>query len=438
MPEIFRQYQKFNFSVFFANILYIFYAIVFENEELKMELTVTKKLLSPILDRLVNVSSNERATFERLGYLSIKAEENQLLLSTGNGFIKALHTIPCDDSLCIIKQGQAVINVRTMSNIINAAADDERIEIKATENKSDGKHYLSRNIIGQKRNIRIPLIPEPADVELKKVSGKNVFEINSSLFFNGVKQVAPWAGVEEYKAKYKQVYIEFRKNETRFVCGDGGKFAVVINKDDTNNSKFTEETDYKGYIIPAEQARILSSLFEDMPTVSITFGQTNYLFKSDGLKVVLDGIPQDYVDYLPYTIQLDRFDKREVSAQITGTALKALVADMEAIRDSDYEKRKGCIPVKFSLSEGGLKCTTDFLNVYDGSFEVDKYERHSGEYEIEDKFAMMLFSNVLKFGNSNCYEFSFMHKGDLVFCRFMDDDENSQRIVFFAPIVETN
>jgi len=111
---------------------------------------------------------------------------------------------------------------------------------------------------------------------------------------------------------------------------------------------------------------------------------------------------------------------------------------MEAIRDTDYEKRKGCIPITVSLSQDVLKCKTEFLNTLDASVGIEKYENHNGDGEMEDNFASILFSNVLKFGNSNCYEFSFIGKNDIVFCRFMDDDENHKRIVFFAPIVETN
>lgn len=400
-----------------------------------MEFTVMKKVLSPVLERLVCVVSSERQSYEKLDYLSIKAEKDKLLLSTSNGYIKALQTIACDDSLHIEKEGQAVVSVKRMLGIIDAAGDDDRIDIK-----SDGKNNLVRNIIGQKRSIKIPVIPEPADVELKKVNAKSNFDISANLFCDGVNQIIPWAGVEEYKQKYKQMYIEFKKEETRFVCGDGEKFAIIINKDNTNESKFKDKEQSIGHIIPATQAKILSKLFSDMSVVNITFGQTTYLFKTGELEVVLDGVPADYLEYLPYQNQLKRLDNNEMkfSAQISGSTYGSLVSDMESIRDSDYEKRSGCIPITLTLSAAGMSCKTEFLNVFESSVESENFKAYGDEKEITDNYAIGLFSDVLKFGNSNSYEFSFMGTTDLVFCKFLDDPEESKRVVFFAPVAETH
>ncbi|MFA6088610.1 MAG: hypothetical protein WC755_01985 [Candidatus Woesearchaeota archaeon] len=398
-----------------------------------MEFTVTKKLLSPILERLVYVVANERQAYDKLDYLSIKAENDKLMLATSNGYIKALFTLVNGESLSINSPGDAVVSVKRMRDIVDAAGDEDRLDIK-----SDGKTNLSRNIIGQKRSIKIQVIPEPADVELKKVNSKVNFQISSNLFCDCVDQIIPWAGVEEYKQKYKQMYMEFKKEETRFVCGDGEKFAVIINRDNSNTEKFENNEKSNGYIIPAEQAKILSRLFSDTTSINMIFGQTTYLFKSDNIQVIIDGIPIDYINYLPYNKQIERLSSRKFSAQISGTIYSSLVQDMESIRDSEYEKRRGCIPLNINLSSSGLSCKTNFHNVFESSIELDKFESFAQEKELSDDYAIGLFSDVLKFGNSNCYEFSFMGKDDLVFCKFLDDPEESKRIIFFAPVAESN
>ena len=61
----------------------------------------------------------------------------------------------------------------------------------------------------------------------------------------------------------------------------------------------------------------------------------------------------------------------------------------------------------------------------------------SGDGTFEDNFPLGIFSQVLKLGNSDMYELSFLSPGDIIFCRFKDDPAARERTVFFGPVVDS-
>lgn len=398
-----------------------------------MEFTVERNLLLPYLECLNVVGKNPSKTFDRVDHLSIKAEKDRLLLSASNGYVTALQEVKDDNKLSVINEGTAVVSTSTMMKMFKSSPEDARIDI-STDDKA-----LHRKIIGKKRDLKVPLLPVEPAIELKKVSSKQSFSIPADVFVSSVAEVAPWASLEEYKDKYRQLFFEFSATETRFICGDGSRFAIVVNKDSSNESKFNNG-DNKGYIIPAVQATILEGMIKnsDVKRLNITFGTSSYLFETDaGLSVLLEGVPLDYADYIPYRMQSDRLDKRIVSIEVSGSELKDIISDMESVRDSDYEKKHSCIPVRMTVNDGTLSLKAKFTNEFDFSVNGTEFKTYGETKTVFDEYDMNIFGELNKFGKSDRYEFSFTGNRDIVFCRFLDDTEVRNRLVFFAPVAET-
>jgi len=472
-----------------------------------MEFTITRELFLPLLENMCLIGKNGRKTFEQTGQLSIKAEKDKkrLLLFSSNGYIKALQEVKDEDKLSVIKDGECVVSADFIMKLVKHSDTDSRVKIK-----SDGKNLL-RDIVGQKRRLKIPIFPENPSFKLAELSGKTIFTINKDLFKKSVEAVCPNAGNEEYKPAYNQLFIQFNKQEKTeniFVCGDGEKFAIVMNghvpedeeKEDSNKrclravndetiliedveingkplqikgkedfitiddslrkqlesstcfkallkNKKVEEVDeeqeekqFSNHIVPALQAMILADLLNDTKNIKIIFSEKSYHFLTDsGLSASLEGTPLEFNDYVPYRMQLNRFENRIFSFELDNNSLCKIVSDLEAVEDTEYERRHNAIPITllFKADETKLTYQSSFTNEIDCSIPLKNFNSYgSNHIKFSDTYALKLFRDILKFGNSDQYELSFLGEGDIVFVKFLDDDPSSKRILFFAPVSE--
>ena len=94
------------------------------------EFTIERDFLAPALERLVAVCKNQRKGYEKFEQLSIKVEKDRLLLSTDNGFLKAVQEIKDEDKLAVIEEGECVVDANFMRNIVNSTHSDTRLQFK--------------------------------------------------------------------------------------------------------------------------------------------------------------------------------------------------------------------------------------------------------------------------------------------------------------------
>ena len=397
-----------------------------------MEFTIEKEFFLGAIQRLCGLSKNESPNYEHVGEISIKAEKDRLLLGASNGFISAVQELKDDSLLSIIKEGETVIIGSKLQSIIKSVNEKQRVKIKTTSEN------LVREIIGQKRKLTVPIYPKKASVSLETIEGKE-FSVPADIFNGSIREIIPCVGEGEYNPVYKNVFIEFRKGETRFVCGDGSLFAIICNQDNSNKHIKTDN-ERNGYIIPSLQAILLPALFEEATVIRGTFSKKTYYFETDtGLKVLVNGIPLEHVSYIPYEKQSDRIAERIVSVEADFKSLSQVVADMDAIRDREYEKRYDCIPVHFTVKDDELTFKSDFTNKLECSIPAHNFKSYDGEtVECQDDYALTIFSEIVKFGSSDSYELSFLGKDDVVFCSFPNDPEERKRIVFFTTVADPN
>jgi len=404
-----------------------------------MEFTIDRDLFLPVLKRICAVSKSGAKDYERYGMISLKAEKERVLVSASNGYIHAVQEIKDENKVAVIKTGEAVVKGNLLYDIVDAAGEDNRLKI-VKEGKTETSGHLTRTILGQKRKVSIPFMPVDADVELPEVVSKNKFIVLSDIFLASTKEVLPFAGEEEYKERYKFVYVEFWQEETRFVATDGSKVAIIINKDDMNSKRFKSAEECKGYIIQASQAAVLCELFDEPSKITGTFSPMSYLFETDtGLRIVLVGIQLEYADYLPYAVQRRRFDERSASAEVSSETLAGVVADMRAVRDISWEKIHNAIPIKIEIKKDEIWATSTFSNILECSMKMENYKKHKDADPFIEEYPLGAFDTLLKFGGtSQQYEFSFLGKRDVIFCKFLDDNPNRPRLLFFGPVVDTD
>ena len=403
-----------------------------------MEFTIARDLIAPHVDRVIAVCKNERKGYDQFKQIAIfAAEKDRLFLRTSNGYLTAIQEVKDEGGkISVIKTGQCAVDGSKLSRIIHAGGAGSLLRFK-----TDGTNALSREVIGEKRKVKIPQFAEKIGLDLVDVGKSKNFKIPQDVFIDSCKTVQPHIGSEDFKPHYHFLFIEFHQNNVMFIGGDGSRFVIVDNPGNWNSSVLKTD-DKMGYIIHRLQSLMLPTLFNDCSNIHISFGQDAYKFTNDnGLTVTLEGIPRDFAKYVPYNVQASRLLERKVSLQLDRNVMAGICADMDAIIDPAYEKSHNVIPVLVTANknEANISYASEFTNSMEATVSTSDFSTHNGDVDsFEDEYAMRYFLDLWRFKSSDIYEMNFLGEKDIVICRFLDNGEVSRHLMFFVSTVDVD
>ncbi len=337
-----------------------------------MNLKITKSAVCNSMDKMVEVATKAIKTdFELAGRVTIETKKDKVIFITSNGHTDARIVVDnsIDNNLEIGSQGKVTVDVKVLSGVVNALGgkdgdnhifsldlDDQVLIVKDTQAKS-------------RKKVKLQTLSKDCKVDIKKPT-KPLFsyEYETELFCKSVRLVSKYVSKLIYKAKYLMICLHFLKDEYRFVCGDGMRFAIQSFKEDLPNTDIKDDDGVK-LLIPVDQINIVANVIADSHKVLILYRdeQTCYIQPDNNMELLVKGIPADsYIAYEKHAFQKD--EAREVidiskEDLIEGTALVAAVRDKQLESEGAFQtchfEREVTDNVFFEVREKKYRCEFD-------------------------------------------------------------------------------
>jgi len=350
-------------------------------EVLKMKFQIPKKSIVDTMDRMFEVATKGiRADFKLASRVKIEVKGSSVLFSATNGHLNAIMEV---EAQSVESEGSAIVDAGVGREILRTLggrdSDDHIIEV---EEKDQSLRLKDVNTTGRAKTAKLSTLSQdqPFAIKVKKGSSYTLptSEVSSSLF-------ATWKyrHPEQYEPKYQTMCIHFLEKETRYVCGDGMRFAVLSRKNASDLNVNDKDAGDK-WILPADQAAIIANAISFGDTnVTLTFPDAKQCFvevPDAGLTLHLKGIPE--IDYPKYDNHAYRFDAAKVVIDVARSELLDALALVKSVRDKDAEKQENAFHCfDFHASDGAI-C----LEVPKGKYQC-KVECDAEIYKVsEDSF----------------------------------------------------
>lgn len=361
-----------------------------------MKFTVQKKLIDDALGRLYEVATKGlKAEFKMVHRITIKAKSDSIVMLASNGYTDA----QCDitgDGYKMGVEGIVTLDATKARDIVRATGQsgDDELEFEKIE-KSDSTFLRVRNTSKHKSAkgkkftwARLPVLSQDHGftISLPRKSFKHTLKAETlSSAFNAV---ARYKSPMQYEPKYLVLCIHFLPEETRFICGDGGLFAVLNSPNASTNSAVDEEGEQ--YVLPAEQSSIVAQIIEGKTDAAVYFKDAqSCCIEVDGLRLLVKGIPD--VKYIAYQDHAYNFDKAKAVADIPREELQNALQLMGAVEDKSLREEGLFHSCGLTVGESGEGA----FCVLDGSYQGEthlfvnyyKVDGPAGVSEFESKYA---------------------------------------------------
>jgi len=399
------------------------------------ELTIDKALVLSRAQTVAKASRSPRADYDSAGVLQITAkEDNSITLRTGNGYLKVSQDVAQEDKVNVSSAGTCSVDANLFVKVLSAIPEDGNL---VSMSCNDSKLLISSKV--GKRTVKnwIPLIAS-SEIEFNPIKGKNVqsFKFSIDSFSKSIKAVAQWHGTDDYEPEYQQILVDFLKEETRFVCGCGSRFAIVSCKNDLNSDKFNDSTDSMSFVFPFDQALILQDLLGQQASFSSPIVMSavagKYEFKTSfGMSVLLEGVAD--IKYVPYMQQSQRMGERSGFVTVDGKDIQRVSKLMDSVIDTEYEKQNNVISANMLINNESIEFKSEFTRGLDCVIPVLSFD-YSGGAEFSDRYSMRFLRDLSNFGNAETYEFSFFKPQDAIFCKPINGNPDYEYLMFFSAL----
>lgn len=415
------------------------------------------KLLDIVNKMFIVATRGVKSEYTLGGCLTIEVKRNEVSFITSNGHILAQCNVACENN----KVGTATIDVARMKKITHAVggscAMDHILTVKVTNQSLTVSDQSNSGTI-RKSEATVPVMKEhhkPESIDSTKYKCEYTF--NTDLFNTAVRSLEKYKSPTLSKIRYQMVCLHFLKKEqtVRFICGDGMRFGIYIAENENYRKLGKGDLDDKMYLLPAEQAVILTEISESTPddvggqTIKICYKNDSvcHLMFDNGMQAILKYIPKvDYVDYAKHAFKTDE------ASSITDIERKVLVDGMgliNACEDPDITNDT------FHSAEFKSSGELLSLSVHEGKFQCD-YEatvnitalKHP---EFESEYCARFLTDVSAAGEGEFIRFYCIDKGSIMIAEPMDLQEGTDKktsaplpkerdrrlILFFASTIHT-
>lgn len=369
-----------------------------------MKVQINKDDLVDVLEKMYIVSTKSLIpNFEKVGRVTIEVKKSgRAVFTSSNGCLMAQQEA---DAQSGFEQGKCTtdsIRLRNAVKKIATKSPSDPIEFSVSDDT------LVIRDAGSKRRKMVKLPVEMGekphhDTEIvKRPDGDSLF-MKSDDFGRGFRAVIPFQSKATYPPKYQTVYMHWKGNETRMICGDGALFAIMSFP---RHSKDSHKREFKRAIITS-QLTVIANLFgisiedADIDTNApqdiemIWKDKTTLWLKSGKLEVLARGLPE--IDYINYESNAYRLSEARALVDIKQSDLKEVTDMLTALQDkqrAEQGKTHSCF-VTVPSSPGHIRFD---IKKAQGKFQCE-YEIPAEYYDLGDQpsfkccYAHLFFSS---------------------------------------------
>lgn len=355
-----------------------------------MKFKMKKEVLLQAIDRMKAIATRGiKPEFTAASRVTIEAFADKVSFITSNGHLDAKLEITdtMDNNVVGSSKGKTTVEVAILRDILaNLGGKDSNSHVIALESTDSLLKMVDTNSDSKsKKKIEVEMqtFTEHHSVDVSRPTAEFTHTFDISSFIQSVDSVVPFANPTAYKLRYQMICLHFLENETRFVGGDGMRFAVLITQD---KNKSITNADGQKYIIPQDQASIISYVLRGYKHVDLVFRDAQYCYigAHGGIEMVLKGIPLE--KYIAYEAHAFKTDKAQNICDVNRAELESGMRLLSSLRDKEMEKqvRGSCLSVNFDLESRESEIQELVLRVQDGKYR-GKCEVDCNFYSLGDR-----------------------------------------------------
>lgn len=337
-----------------------------------MKFTVKKECFVEALAKMSAVSTNAVKTdYDQAFRVTISAEPKQIVFLGSNGHLSARYEITKekDPQFNCEEEGIATVDVVATQKIANALGGEtkDNIFLVSTDTGSSPALVIKDTSSKLKKVSKIQILSENHKFSLAKPKKGFAHTFKCDDFIASMNRVVKYITKHNYKVRYLMVCIQFVKDEIRFVAGDGGRFAIYGYKTQPNPAVPDTDEGMK-FILPADQAKIITSLLADTNEAEFIFDEENcYVKPQNELTILLKGIPKE--KYISYEKHAFRAGEAKAIVDVARSDLREVCALLNAARDKELEQQTFPSAWFESNQSKGQLTFTNFEGRYHTEFE---------------------------------------------------------------------
>jgi len=347
-----------------------------------MKFEMRKDKLLDTVDKMFTVATRGlKSEYTMGGRLTIEVMPNEINFTAGNGHLLAQCKMMCKDNTV----GTVTVDIARMKKIVHAVGGSDSLDhiltVKVTDQSLSIKSNQSGSSFVKKSEATVPILKEDHPRAIFKADKyKSEYTFSTELFRSGIHSLEKYRSTMRNKMRYQMICLHFlkKRKELRFVCGDGMRFGIYIATDEKYGENAKGALDDKMYLLPVDQASILTEITERTPddrggkevTIQYKDDSTCFVILDNGIKAKITNIPK--VQYVEYAKHAFRMDDTKVIVDVQRSVLSDGMSLINACEDPDIASDT-FHSAQFKAQDGLLS-----LSVHEGKFHCD----HEAEAKI--------------------------------------------------------
>ena len=319
-----------------------------------MKLQMKKDQLLGVLNKMVDVATKAiKSETESVGKLTIEVDPKQVTFKSTNGYLNVIYKITPDQDASISKseRGTFSVDASVFRNVIKTISTKSEDSVISIDMDGDMLRVLSAGS-KLKKYAKLQVLSSHHDFTIEKPKGTTL-KLETDIFTRGIDRVSPFVSKLGYDVRFQMICLHFFAEQTRYICGDGGCFAIYEYPQKNN---ITEEEGLQ-CLIPSNQAFILQNLLNGVPNFDLIIKKGEYYFHGGPLTASLQGVAVD--EYVNYSIHAYQHDKATAIFDVDAQDLVDAMSLVGAIKDKDGEVEGDVHSFKLSAVDGKIEILVD-------------------------------------------------------------------------------
>lgn len=301
-----------------------------------MKFRIKKICLVDILKKATAVSKNGiKSDFDLADrvFFEVDKDKDQVQITATNGHLDFRTIISKSDEngLEITESGQVEVTSSAALQVASAMGGTNPDTLFDLDVEGEMMRFA---LAGKKRRANIQTLKHVRDIKTPKVQKPLLSHtFPADLYHKPIRKVSPFITKQGYKVHYQMICLHFLKDDVRIVCGNGSRFGVY-----SLHTPSEVDGDEKRLLIPAEQAKIISSVTEDASEITFIFKdeQTCRIESDNGIEMYLRGIAD--VQYIKYENHAFRKGEASYIVDASMIAFSEAVGTVGVVKDKELEK----------------------------------------------------------------------------------------------------
>ena len=269
-----------------------------------MKLQMKKNQLLNVLNKMVDVATKAiKSDEESVGRVTIEVDPKQVSFKASNGYLNAIYTVTPEQDSSISKSETGVFTVDAVvfRNVVKAMATKSEDSVAIIDMEGDMLKILEAGS-KLKKHATLQVLSSHHDFRIDRPTKGVSLKFETDIFCRGINRVAPFVSKLGYDISFQMICLHVFPDQTRYVCGDGGCFAIYEYPQKNNVNADGVEC-----LIPVNQSFILENLLAGIQDFELILKKGEYYFASGPVVARLQGVPVDeYVNYSQHAYQQDK------------------------------------------------------------------------------------------------------------------------------------